>query len=334
MATSPPQYQPAQKRLVVVVPALNEAATIERVVRGVPATIPGVSSREILVIDDGSADETASKARAAGASVVSHVTNRGVGVAFQTGLREALRRKADIIVHIDGDGQFDPQDIPTLVRPVLEGRADITTCTRFADPRRYPEMPPLKVWGNRMVRTIINLTTGQRFTDVSCGFRAYSRDAALRLTLFGKFTYTHEVILDAVQKGLRIFEVPLTVRGEREAGRSRVASNVLVYGLQWLAIFFRAFRDSSPFQVFGVLATVTEAGGVGTGLFVLMHWLNTGQTFPYRSLVILSGVLILLGAFLFTVALLADMLRRQRLLIEELLYFMRKSVYDTDHGGS
>jgi glycosyltransferase involved in cell wall biosynthesis len=329
---STPSAAPAQRRLVVVIPALNEAATIERVIRAIPASFEGISDRSVVVVDDGSTDDTAVRARMVGAAVVSHGINRGVGVAFQTGLREALRRGADVIVHIDSDGQFDPADIRELIRPVLDGRADITTCTRFSDLRHSPRMSPMKVWGNRVVRVIINAATGQRFTDVSCGFRAYSREAALRLTLFGKFTYTHEVILDAVQKGLRIVEVPLTVRGEREFGQSRVARNVVVYGFQWLAIFFRAFRDSSPFQVFGSLASVIGLAGIAAGVFVFTHWFRTGQTFPYRSLVILAGVLILLSAFFFTIALLADMLRRQRVLTEELLYLARRTAYDRKDG--
>ncbi len=318
------------RHLVVLLSALNEEATIERVIRGTPRNIPGIAAVEIVVIDDGSTDRTAARAREAGAAVISHGVNRGVGAAFQTGIREALRRGAGIIVHIDGDGQFNPADIPTLLAPVLDGRADIATCTRFARAETYPVMPPIKIWGNRVVRTIVNRATGQRFTDVSCGFRAYSRDAALRLTLFGKFTYTHEVILDAVQKGLRIVEVPLQVRGEREVGTSRVARNVVWYGLQWLAIFFRAFRDASPLQVFGTLASVAGVASVGTGGFVFIHWVRTGHTSPYRSLITLAGVLVLLSAFLFTIALLADMLRRQRAILDDLLFMARKSAYDRD----
>ncbi len=320
----------AARRLVVVIPALNEEVTIARVIHDVPTTMAGVASQEIIVVDDGSTDETAARARGAGATVVSHGVNRGVGAAFQTGLREALRRGADILVYIDGDGQFDPRDIAALVAPIVHETADIVSCTRFADPRNYPAMPRRKLWGNFMVRWIVNRATGQAFTDVSCGFRAYNRETTLRLTLFGNFTYTHEVILDAVQKRLRIVEIPLRVRGEREVGTSRVAKNVIVYGIQWLAIFFRSLRDSSPFQVFGTLATVVGTTGIGTGAFVFLHWLNTRQTTPYRSLITVSGVLILLGAFLFTVALLADMLRRQRILLDELLYMIRKSAYDNN----
>jgi glycosyltransferase involved in cell wall biosynthesis len=320
-----PSTQP--KKLCVVIPALNETATIAQVINEIPKVITGFSEQEIIVIDDGSTDDTVSKAQALGATVISHGQNRGVGAAFRTGIQEALRRQADIIVHIDGDGQFNPNDIPTLIAPILNETADIVTCTRFSDPKRYPKMPMLKKIGNRIVRYIVNRAVDRNFTDVSCGYRSYSREADLRLTLFSSFTYTHEVILDAVLKGLRIQEIRLEVRGERAVGKSRVAKNIFVYGVRWLAIFFRTLRDSSPFQVFGVLATATGGTGFLIGLFLLIHWLQTGQTFPYRSLVTVSAVFILLGTFLMTIALLADMLRRQRILIEELLYHARKETY-------
>lgn len=123
-------------KLVVIIPALNEEATIGGVVGRVPVSIPGISQIERVVIDDGSRDGTAACAQEAGASVVRHPENRGVGEAFRTGVEEALRRGADIVVNMDGDGQFRPEDIPRLVRPILAGEAGFVTCTRFGDPER------------------------------------------------------------------------------------------------------------------------------------------------------------------------------------------------------
>lgn len=314
-------------KLVVIIPALNEAATIGRVIRAIPERFPGTEHRDVVVVDDGSTDATENEAANAGARVVSHGANRGVGVAFQTGVAEALKSGADLIVHLDADGQFNPADIPTLLQPLLDGRADIATCTRFQVPSLRPDMPGVKVWGNRMVAAIVNAATGQRFTDVSCGFRALTREAGLRLTLFGRFTYTQEMFLDAVQKNLRIAEVPLRVLGEREVGRSRVYAGALHYALRSAAILFRSFRDTSPLRIFGSVAVAVGGLGVAAGLFVFTHWLQTGQTFPYRSLVTLSAVLLLLGAFFATIALLADMLKRQRSILEEILYFERRRAY-------
>ncbi len=160
------------------------------------------------------------------------------------------------------------------------------------------------------------------------GYRAYSAEAALRLTLFSNFTYTHEVILDASQKNLRIVEVPLKVRGEREFGRSRVARNVISYGFQWLAIFLRTVRDIHPFQVFGVFSFAVFGFSAAAGVFVFVHWLATGQTYPYRSLVTLSAMGILTAVFFFTVALLSDMLKRQREISNEILYLLRRARFD------
>lgn len=315
-------------KLVVLIPAFNEAATVGDVVRRARDVLRHDArlDAEIVVVDDGSTDATMTEAAAAGAAVVSHGVNRGVGAAFQTGLRAALERGADLIVHLDADGQFNPEDIPALLAPLLAGSADIAVCSRFLNPDLRPAMPSVKRWGNETVTRIVNFATGQRFTDVSCGFRALTKDAALRLTLFGRFTYTQEMLLDAVQKDLRIVEVPLRVRG-RAVGQSRVYASAANYALRSAAILFRSFRDFSPLRVFGSIAAVVGGLGIAAGLFVFVHWLRTSQTFPYRSLVTLSAVLILLGAFFATIALLADMLKRQRLLLEELLYHERRRAY-------
>lgn len=326
--TSPPV------KLVVILSAFNEVATVAEVVNRIPRTLAGVDTTEVIVVDDGSTDQTVPAARSAGARVISHGKNRGVGVAFRTGIAHALKHGADFIVHLDADGQFNPADITHLLNPLFEERADIATCTRFANGALPKNMPPIKVWGNRRLTALVNWLTGERFTDVSCGFRALTREAALRLTLFGRFTYTQEMFIDAVAKDLRIMEVPLPVRSERAAGSSRVYANAWNYAARSAAILFRSFRDHSPLRVFGSAAATVGGLGVAVAAFVLAHWLRTGQTFPYRSLVVLSGVLILLSAFFATVALLADMLKRQRKLLEELLYHERSRTYDSKARNS
>src|ERR1051326_3502753 len=188
-------------KLVVTIPALNEEATIAQVVGGVPKKIAGVSDIEVIVINDGSTDRTADEASGAGALVVTLHNRPGLGKVFGTGFERAMRRGADIIVNIDGDGQFDPADIAKLVQPILEGEADFVTCSRFADDSLRPTMPRVKYWGNRVVTGIINwVCGGTTFTDVSCGFRAFNREAAYRLTLFGRFTYTQECFIDLFSK--------------------------------------------------------------------------------------------------------------------------------------
>ncbi|MCH8852935.1 MAG: glycosyltransferase family 2 protein, partial [Planctomycetes bacterium] len=182
---------------MIIIPALNEQATIADVVQRVPREIDGITGIEIVVIDDGSTDRTVELAREAGAEVVSHASTRGVGAAFATGVRTALEREAEIVVNMDGDGQFDPADIPKLLEPILFAGADFVSCTRFANPEFLPEMPRIKKWGNAVMTRLINrLAWKSNFTDVSCGFRAYTRDTLLRLNLMADFPSTQETFLN------------------------------------------------------------------------------------------------------------------------------------------
>lgn len=321
------QNKPLQK-LVVIIPALNEEATIGAVVTGIPQQIPGIAAIEVVVIDDGSTDKTSTLARTAGAQVVRHKRNLGLGAAFRTGIEEALRRGADIIVNMDSDGQFNPHDIPQLITLVQNGMADFVTASRFARPEYLPDMPALKLFGNRWMTRIINFLTAKNFTDVSCGFRAYSRDAALKLTLFGRFTYTQETFIDLSYKDISMAEVPLRVRGEREHGNSRIAGSLWRYGIKSATIIFRAARDYQPLYFFGIPGMCIFLGGVLSGLFLMVHYFQTGQTSPYRSLVQIAGILIIVGFLLLFISLLADMSHRSRVLIDEALYYARRQRFE------
>src|SRR4051812_21159856 len=304
-------------KLVVTIPALNEEATIAQVIEGVPRRIPGVSEVEVIVANDGSTDRTAERAAEAGALVVTLHNRPGLGKVFGTAIERAMRRGADIIVNIDGDGQFDPADIAKLVHPILEGEADFVTCSRFADPALRPTMPPVKYWGNKVVTNIINwVCGGTSFTDVSCGFRAFNREAAYRLTLFGRFTYTQETFIDLFSKGLRMAEVPLKVRGVREHGNSRMASSILKYATNSLPIILRAMRDIQPLKFFGGIAALLFIPGFMTGAFVTGWYIARGKTFPFSNLIPISGVLVTLSFLLGVLALLADMLGRHRKISE------------------
>ena len=318
---------PRTRKLVVILPALNEEKTISDVLGRVPRRMEGFDEVELLVIDDGSTDATVKLARDSGAKVVSHSENMGVGAAFHTGIRTALQSGATVIVNIDSDGQFNPLDIPELIAPIMDGRAQFVTATRFADPELTPKMPTAKLWGNKTITYMINFLTKKHFTDTSCGFRAYSREAALRLTLFGHFTYTQESLIDLSFKNITMIEVPLKIRGEREHGKSRVASNLWRYGLKAATIMFRTARDYKPHYFFGVPGLTIFGAGIVAGLFLLRHYLVTGQTSPYRSLVQLSSVLIIVGFLLLFISLLADMLHRNRVIAEEAVYHARKASY-------
>ncbi|MCH8054443.1 MAG: glycosyltransferase family 2 protein [Planctomycetes bacterium] len=246
--------------MTIIIPALNEEATIADVVQRVPREIEGIAGIEIVVIDDGSTDRTAELARQVGAEVVSHAVNRGVGAAFATGVRTALEHKAEIVVNMDGDGQFDPADLPKLLEPILFAGADFVSCTRFANPEFMPEMPPIKKWGNAVMTRLINrLAWGSNFTDVSCGFRAYTRDTLLRLNLMADYTYTQETFLNLAAQRINMAEVPLQILGTRPHGKSRVAGSITKYVLHTVPIIFRTLRDLRPLLFFGGIALAVSA---------------------------------------------------------------------------
>ena len=198
-------------KLLVALPCLNEAKTVRQVIDRIPRDIEGFSSVSVLVIDDGSTDDTVREAKAAGAHVISHGNNRGVGAAFQSALSHATAERFDVMVNIDADGQFAPEDIPRLTGPIVRKEAAFVTASRFIDAAMVPDMPAVKLWGNRRMCALVSRLTGQRFFDVSCGFRAYSREAMLHLILLGRFTYTQETVLDLSSKGLPILEGPIEV---------------------------------------------------------------------------------------------------------------------------
>ncbi|MEM6314125.1 MAG: glycosyltransferase family 2 protein [Planctomycetota bacterium] len=315
-------------KLAVTMPAHNEEPTIARVVAGVPRDIPGIDEVEVFVINDGSTDRTAELAEAEGATVVTVTGRPGLGSIFRIGMDRAMRSGANYMVNIDSDGQFDPNDIRKLVAPLLDDEADFVTCSRFATPEVIPDMPGVKLWGNRGMCKIINyICGGTGFTDVSCGFRAFNREAAYRMTLFGRFTYTQECFIDLYNKGCRIAEVPIKIRGTREFGESRVAKNVFRYGVNASEVILRAARDIRPLRFFGGLALTLLVPGLLGALFVAIWYAFAGRTSPWTSLIGISGTLLTLSLVFGAIALIADMLSRHRRISEELLYLTRKRVY-------
>jgi len=321
-----------KNKLVVLIPALNEEKTIGHLIKSIPKKIQGISKVQVLVVDDGSTDSTALKARQARADkIVSHHGNKGLGIAFQTGISEALAMGADIIVNIDADGQFNALDIPKLIQPILANKADVVTCSRFKDPKLVPRMPGIKKFGNKVFTKIINFFTRSNFTDTQCGFRAYSRESALRLNLFAKFTYTQEVLIDLLHKGIRIEEVACKVAGER-AGQSRVVKHWYSYGIRASLIVIRTLRDYRPLAFFGAWGILTA--GIG---FLLALYLWAISLTPSAHLipvwqVNLSILLIIVGFLLMVFALIADMLDRQRKMQEDILYRLKKEELEKKSG--
>jgi glycosyltransferase involved in cell wall biosynthesis len=306
--------------IAVIIPALNEQDNIARVLQRIPDFVD-----HIIVVDDGSTDKTAAIAKEHGAIVRSHHLNRGVGAAFQTGRALALKLKADVTVNIDADGQFNPEDIASLIEPIVDGEAEFVTASRFSDRDFFPVMGKVKFYGNKFMSYMISTMTGQKFYDVSCGFRAYSRDALLKLNLFGDFTYTQETFLNFAFKKVQIREIPVRVRGKREIGKSRVASNVLKYGYQTLKIIIKTLRDYRPFRLFAGVGLVFFALAFVSGVFLMFHYFRVGEFTPHKWAGFVSGFFALLAVLSLMVGFILDIFARMRINQEEMLYYLKKN---------
>ncbi len=230
------------------IPAHNEAATLGRVLRDASVAarqLVGERDRlSMLVIDDGSNDTTSAVCAQLADAVPELRVHRngrrlGLGRSFRIGVDDAIRDEVDVLAHLDGDDQFDASELGLLIRPIRESGVDVAIGSRFLDPARAPAMPLTKRLGNAAVASLVSLLTGRRFTDVSCGYRAFSRRALTHMQLRGDFTYTHESLMVAAFAGLSTTEVAVTVRGEREFGRSRLARSNVLYGLRAGRIILR-----------------------------------------------------------------------------------------------
>lgn len=306
-------------------PALNEEHGIQRVISNLPRELEKIASIDYLVVDDGSTDNTAALARAVGAQVVSHGRNRGVGAAFHSAVRFALENNADILVGIDADGQFDPVDIPAMIEPIIANKVDMMVGNRFTN--GIPEyMPRMKYWGNNKVAQLISYVSGQNFQDVSCGFRAYSREALFRLNIFAEFTYTHETILSLVFQGLRVVEYPIRIRYFPDR-KSRVAESISRYAMQTSRIILRVLLDYRPLRVFGAIGGIFLTIGSGFILFLLGYFVLTDTFSPYKTTGFIGLGFIVFGMLVLLIALIADMLNRLRINQDKLLYEFKKSRY-------
>ncbi|MFK8068041.1 MAG: glycosyltransferase family 2 protein [Gammaproteobacteria bacterium] len=311
------------KRLLVAIPCLNEASTIEKVVMDVPRIISGIDIVEVLVVDDGSSDKTSSLAISAGALVITHSRNFGVGKAFQSAVNYAIENDFDLMINIDGDRQFNPKDIPKLVTPLLEEQADMVTASRFLNGERPTDMPKVKQIGNHMMSFLISRMVRQKFYDVSCGFRGYSREALLQLNLHGAFTYTQETFLDFAVKRLTILEVPIKVAYFQDR-ESRVAGSISKYALNTAKIIFRGYRDYFPLRFFWSIALALSIPAILLGLIFFGHYYISGVFTGYLFAGFLSAFFFLLALVFFVLGVVADMLDRIRSNQERILYRLKK----------
>ena len=308
-------------KLVITIPAYNEEKTIGDVIREIPRKIDGINDVRILVINDGSTDFTEEVAKQAGADqIFSHRCNIGLAKTFRDGLDCALEMGADIIVNTDADLQYNGKEIPKLIAPILEGKAEIVLGDRQIG--RLNHMPRKNSLGNKLVTKIIRGITGLPINDAQTGFRAFSREAALRMNLTGDYTYTQETIIQAANKHLKIEQIPVEFKPRQ--GESRLISNIFSYARSAGITIFRSFGAYHPFTIFSLIGLGCILFGLLFGFKVIIHFLTTGMVTPYLPSALLTTVLIIVGSLAILFGLIGDMIRTQRLLAEEILYRLKK----------
>ncbi len=282
-------------KLVVLVPAFNEEKNIENTIRSIPKKIFGIDEVKVLVVDDGSTDKTMDKAMTGGAyRVVSHTTNTGVGAAFMTGVRNAISMNADILVAVDADSQFDSNQIPELISPILNNQADVVIGSRFKE-GKPKNIPRIKYLGNMIFTRIVSGLVQQKFTDTQTGFRAYSKKALLNISVVNDFTYTQEVLIDLKFKGLQITEVPITVKYD-DKRKSRVVKNIYSYSSKVLAIITRTLVFHRPMFSFAILSAIFFGGGILAKLLTISSIFLVNQSLS-TGMIILGGVSFMMGVF-------------------------------------
>lgn len=313
-------------RLIVNIPALNEAEKIGDTIKRIPRSFSGIDEVLVQVIDDGSTDATVTVAQNAGANFIfSHPTNRGIGKTFRTAVEQGLEHGADIFVNIDADGQFDPNDIQSLIEPILSGKADMVSADRFSL-HKAKNIPLVKDLLNRFAASIIGRFMNTKISDLTCGFRAYSRETLLRLNLPGDYTYTQEVIIDALGKGMKILWVPVEVTYFADR-KSRVVKSIFNYLNNSFRIILKAVRDVRPMKFFGIPGVFLISLSLIVFVIFLFFYFQDLKISPYRNYLLFSAVTFLVGLQFTVLALIADMIKTSRKLTEDQMYLFKKEKY-------
>jgi len=308
-------------KLIIQIPCFNEEKTLPLTVRGLPRTIEGIAKIETLIIDDGSTDRTAEIARELRIDhIIRFNRNKGLVHAFSAGLDASVRLGADIIVNTDGDNQYNPEDIPKLIHPILEGKADIVVGDRQVNHIEHFSLTKKTLQG--MGSWVVRRLSGTDIKDTTSGFRAYSRDAALKLNIVSSYTYTLESIIQAGKRQMSILDVP--IRTNKPLRESRLISSIPDYLKKSAITLIRMYTMFQPLRVFFYVGIVV--GSIGAfGVLRFLYFYFTGNGTGHIQSLVLAGVFIIVAFMLFMIGLVADVVSFNRRLIEETLYRVKKT---------
>ena len=314
-------------KLIIQIPCFNEAETLEIALNDLPKRIDGIDEIEYLIINDGSKDDTVAVARKWGVNyIVNFRRNKGLAYGFMAGLDACLRNGADIIVNTDADNQYVADDIELLVRPILEGKSDIVIGERPIDATEH--FSPLKKKLQHFGSWVVQRASESEIPDAPSGFRAYSRDAAMRINVTNDYTYTLETIVQAGRNKIAQTSVPIRTNGELRP--SRLFSSMFGYVKKSMVTILRAYLMYKPLKTFTILSLIPTLVGLAVIIRYLVYAIM-GNTAGHIQSLILGCTLLIMGFMALMIALIGDLLAKNRKLIEDIEYHVRKMDYDGVH---
>lgn len=317
-------------KLIIQIPCYNEEATLGVTLSELPRQLPGITSVEWLIINDGSNDKTVEVARSYGVDrIVNFSYNQGLAKAFMAGIEASLIAGADIIVNTDADNQYCADDIPKLIEPILSGRAEIVIGTRPIG--KIKHFSPTKKILQKLGSWVVRIASNTDIPDAPSGFRAISREAAMQLNVFNEYTYTLETIIQAGQKGIPITSVP--IRTNKYLRPSRLVKSITAYVQRSLFTILRIFMTYQPLRFFTILGSIPFSIGFMLGVRWLILFLE-GTTRTRIPSLILAAILIIIGVQLWLFGLVADLMAVNRKMLEEIQLRMRRSAIETEQKNS